>query len=278
MTSKSLGPALIFGLLLSTASADAPRRSQAAKNDEKRENEAVRKAQQELKEAVDAERNAERSAQRAVDAVRTAERALTQATARLQKVRDELESKHAEAAKLTAARKTADEARQAYQAASQPFLQRLTETSAYQQALAAAQSAEESLKKLPSDDTADTARKERAELARAAQEPARLQREALEAETSLNPLRNRLKGADEGVAAAQRIIDRAIENDPALKEVRDQIERARQQVAAARKDAAQEERQLAEARQKVVRRRMDVQQKVAADQRDDNRGKPRNKK
>lgn len=257
--------------------ADAPRRSD--RKDEQRENEAVRKAREELRDAAQEEQTAAKSLQQALSAIQAQERLLAQAIGRLQKTQEELEARHADAAGLAAARKAADEARKAYDVAGQPVRERLAATPAYQQAVAAAQTAEARLKQLAqTPDPTEVIRREQAELARTIQGPAQLERAALDAEPSLQPLRNRWKAAEESIAAARRTADRAIENDPALRTARDSIEQAKRQVADARRDAEREERQLAEVRQKRVRRQQELQQKIAADQRDSNSGNPRNNK
>jgi len=274
-------PSVLVGLcwlmLFSLVEADAPGRS--ARKDEQRENEAVRKARDAVKDVLQEEQAAAKSLQQALTAVQTQERLLAQAIARLQKVQEELEARHTDAAGLAAARKGEDEARKAYETAAKPVRERLAATPAYQQAVATAQSAQTRLKQLAQrSDPTEAVRNEQAELARTIQIPAQMERAALDAEVSLQPLRNRWKAAEDSIAAARRIADRAIENDPALAPARESIEQAKSQVAAARRDAGREERQLTEVRQKLARRQQDLQQKIAADQRDSNSGKPRNNK
>jgi hypothetical protein len=184
---------LILLLLLSLvplSTAEAQNKLTAAQKDERRENEAVRKAQQDVKAAQEAENAAEKSAKKAYDDVKSAERSLTQAGSQLQKVRDDLEAKHATATGLVATRKALESARQQYETAGQPVLQRLAETAEYKEAVDAAKAADMTLARLrAADGESDAKRKQLAEAARVKQVPSQLQRAALDAEASLEPER-----------------------------------------------------------------------------------------
>ena len=265
------------GLASVAGAAQNGRQTQAQKNDEKRENEAVHKAQQDVKAAQAAETAAERSAKKAIDELRSAERELVQAASNLKKVREDLEEKHAESAGLTAARKNAESARMAYESAGKPVLQRLAETAKHKQAVAAAKEAEQRLARLrnDSDGNADDRIKQSAEAARIKLVPGQLERGALDAESSLKPHRDKLTAAEVAVVAARKTADRAIDKDPALKGATDKVERAKEAVASARRNAGQEEKQLVAARQKLAREQQDLQQKIAADKRDDNKPNPK---
>lgn len=255
------------------------KQTNAQKADERRENEAVRKAQQDVKDAQQAESAAERSAKQAIDALKAAERQLVQATSQLQKMREELEARHAVTSGLIAARATADEARKKYEAAGQPILQRLAENPRYRQAVEAATEADQRLTQLrnATDSDPEQRRKAMAEAARIKLIPGQLQREALDAEVSLKPERDRLAEAEAAVAKARRQADQAIDRDPALQAATNRIGSIQQDIAAARRNVAKEERQLMEARQKLAREQHELQQKIVADQKDDNKPK-KNKK
>lgn len=270
---------LVCGFAPVAGAAEKGKQSQAQKNEEKKEDEAVRKAQQSVKAAQDAETAAERQAKKAVDELKSAERGLTQAASNLKKVREDLEDKHADAAGLASARKNAEAARKTYDAAGQPVLQRLTETPKHKQAIEAAKAAEQRLARLrnEADGNADDRIKQSAEAARVKLVPGQLEREALDSESSLKPHRDKMVVAEEAVAAARKTADRLIDKDPALKGATDKIDRAKEEVASSRRTASQEEKQLVAARQTLAKGQQDLQQKIAADKRDDNKSPPKKK-
>ena len=258
---------------LCVSAAQNGKQTNAQKADERRENEAVRKAQQDVKTAQQAETTAERSLKKAVDELKGAERQLVQAASQLQKVKDDLEEKHSATHGLSDARMAAEEARREYDRAGQPF-----QTPKYQQAVEAARQADLQLTRLrnETDTNADDRRKAMVEAARVKLIPAQLQREALDSETSLKPQRAKLTAAEDAVAKIRKHVDQAIDKDAALRAVTDKIENLKQEIATARKSVSKEERDLAAARQKLAREQQDLQQKILADKRDDN--KPNNKK
>lgn len=258
----------------------AAQKTNAQKKDERRENEAVRKARQDVKAAQDAETEAEKAARKSADELKSAGRALTQAARQLQTLRDSLEDKHSEGAGLAEARRAAEAAQRDYQAAGEPVLRRLKETSKYQSAVAAAKEADQRMVSLRTDTDADFDMnlKELAEAARIKLVPGQMEREALDADASLQSQQARLVTAEAAIAAIRKDVDRAIEKDPALKAATERIEQARQAVAVARRNAEREERQLAGARQKLAREQQDLQQKIAADRRDDNKPNPKKNK
>lgn len=271
---------LVLSMTMPAAAAGNAKPTNAQRNDERHENEAVRKAQQDLKAARDSESDAERSVRRAQDQLQTAERSLLQAGNNLKKVRDELEKRHAESAGLLNARKAAEAARLSYQSTGDPVLRRLSETAAYRQAVEAAALADKRLETLRSEGEgeSDDLRRQRAEAARIKLVPSQLERAALDAEPSLAAERARLIAAEDAVTVARKTVDRALERDPVVKAATDRVESARQDVASARRSLEKEQRQLTDARQKVAREQQDLQQKIAADRRDDNKPNKGNKK
>ena len=240
------------------------------KNDERRENEAVHKAQQDVKAAQEAEQKAERSLKQALAEVKSGERDQQQAANQLQKVRKELEAKHADLSGWTEKRKKADAVREAYEAAGQPVLTRLKTTDEYKRAVDAAKTADNRLAALreQTGDETDDRRKQLAEIARIKLVPSQLERAALDSESSLNDERRKLAAAEEAVADAHKAMELAIENDPAIKSATRAFTKAKDSLVALRTAAAKEERQLAEARQKLAREKQDLQKKIAADKRD----------
>lgn len=270
---------ILFGVTV-VRSASAAQQTNAQKKDERRENEAVRKARQDVKAAQDAETAAEKTARKSADELKAAGRALTQAARQLQTLRESLEDKHAEAAGLVEARRAVEAAQRDYQLAGQPVLQRLKETAKYQAAVAAAKEADQRMASLRAETDGDfeTNRKELAEAARIKLVPGQLEREALDADGALKTERARVVTAEATIAAIRKDVDRAIEKDPALKTATERIEQARQAVNVARRSSDRDVRQLADARQKLAREQQDLQQKIAADRRDDNRPNPKKNK
>ena len=249
--------------------------TKAQKNDERRENEAVQKAQKDVKAAEKVFGDAEKSARQAAEKLKSAVRDQSKATSQIQKRRDDLEAKHADLVGLTEARRTLDAARKAYETAGAPILKQVAESAKYKEALEVAKSADCRLAALREDSDGDdsTRLKQMAEAAKAKQHPARLEREALDAEQSLKPECNKLRAAEEAVAKANDAMEKAVERDPELKSAKEAFEKAKDHVAAARRESVQEAKQLADAKQKLTREQNDLQQKITADRKDDNKGK-----
>jgi len=254
------------------------KQTNAQKRDEKRENEAVRQAQQDVKAAQSAEEAAEKGARQAREELVSAERSVIRAVSRLQSLRDEMEATHAEAAGLRDARREAEAARRAYETAGRPVLQRLAETEPYRSAVAAAKSADNLLTRRAkvSEDDSEAHLKEMAEAVRLKQIPGRLEREALDASPELQRERMRLVDAEAAVAAARLKADRAFEKDPVLRAANHDVSQAKKEASTASEAAAQADRRLTQSRQKLTREKQNLQQKIAADRRDDNQ--PNSKK
>lgn len=250
------------------------------KNDERRENDAVQKAKKDVDAAEKVARDAEKSARQAADKLKGAIRDQSKAASQIQKRRDDLEEKHGDLVGLTEARRTLDAARKTYEKSGSPILKQVTESASYQEAVETAKQADRRLSALRDDtDLEDGERlKQMADAAKTKQLPARLEREALDAEESLKSERNALRAAEQAVAKASDAMEKAVEKDPELKSAKDTFESAKNQVAAARRESAKEAKQWADAKQKLSREQNDLQQKVNADRKDDNKGKNKNKR
>ncbi|MEK6262273.1 MAG: hypothetical protein AABP62_27055 [Planctomycetota bacterium] len=278
---------LSVGVLLASAPLSAVaqngknnNKTNAQKNDERRENDAVQKAQKDVNAAEKTLRDAEKSARQAAEKLKSAVRDQSKAAGQIQKRRDDLEAKHADLVGLAEARRTLDAARKAYETAGAPILKQVAETAQYKEALEAAKNADRRLAALRDDNEGDDGDrlKQMVEAAKTKQLPARLEREALDAEESLKPERTKLKAAEEAVAKASDAMEKAVEKDPELKSAKSAFEQVKDQVAAARRESAQEARQMADARQKLAREQQDLQQKINADRKDDNTGKNKKNK
>lgn len=274
-----------FGLLFATSPSNSAAQNNKNKNnnrnDERRENEAVQKAQKDFNAAEKALHEAEKSARQAADKVKGAERDQSKAASQLKKQHDDLEAQHADLLGLTAARRTRDTARSAYEKGGEPILKAVAESPKYQAAVEAAKNADRRLAILRQDKEGDASDrlKQLADLSRTKLVPSQMEREALDAESSLKPQRTDLKAAEEAVARTREAVEKAVERDPALKSAKEVFEKAKSEVVSARREADKEGRQMAEARQKLAREQKDLQQKIYADRRDDNKGnKNKNKR
>ena len=270
--------ALPIGLFLASAHAAAQNgknNNSNNKNDERRENEAVQKAQKDVKAAGDALRDAEKSAKQAAEKLKAAVRDQSKAASQIQQRRDDLEAKHSDLVGLTETRRTLDVARKAYEKAGAPIMKQVAESAKYKAALEASKIADRRLSALRDDNGGDDGErlKQMAQAAKTKLLPAQLEREALDAEESLKPERTKLKAAEEAVAKANDAMEKAVERDPEFKSAKEAFEKAKDHVAAARRESAQEARQMTDARQKLTREQNDLQQKINADNKDDNKGK-----
>lgn len=274
---------VVFGVVIASSvdaiAAKDNKQTNAQKNDEKRENQAVQNAQRDVSEAQKKLRDAEKTARQAAEKVKAALLEQQRAASQIQKRRDELEEKHADLVGLTEARRRLEAARKAYEEAGEPILKKLAESDKYKAALDTAKSADRRLADLRDGDAGDSDRlKQMADAAKDKQLPSRLQREALDAEVSLKSERNALKSAEEAVARASDALERAVEKDAGLKSAKEAFDKSKDHVVAARRDSEREARDLADARQKLAREQQDLQQKINADRKDDNKGKNNKKK
>ena len=268
---------LSFGILLTVgpSASAAQNNKNNNQNDERRENEAVQKAQQDVNAAEKSLRDVEKSAKQAAEKVRDAERDQSKATGHLQKLRDDLEAKHADLLELTEAKRTLNTARAAYEKAGAPILKAVVESDKYKAAVEAAKNADRRLATVREDQEGDASDrlKQMTELSKTKLVPGQMEREALDAESSLSPQRTELKAAEATAAKAHEAVEKAVEKDPALKSAKDAFEKAKDHVVAARHESAKEARQMTDARQKLTREQQNLQQKINADRKDDNKPK-----
>lgn len=243
--------------------------NQSRKQDEKRENEAVRKAQGEVQDAEKAIRKAETSL---VDARRNLTKAIAERTAagkNVQNTIDRLESEHAEGKGLIAARERFKSAQAAYEAAAEPIRERLKNDPAYVAAQTNVDKTKAALK-VEEGDARLQAAKESAAALRKVRE---LEKAALERDPQAKKLN---KEMDEAQAALQGTIERfnkAVENDPELKSAKKAFESAKKGEDQAESAIARETRDLGTARSKLAKAQQTLAQKKAADARDSNQPK-----
>ena len=262
------------------AAAQNGKKNNNQKNDERREDAAVQKARQDVNAAEKSLHESEKSARQAADKLKAALRDQSKAASQIQKRRDDLEEKHADLLGLTEARRTLDAARKAYHKAGAPILKHVTESAKHKEALEVAKQADQRLSALRADEDLDDNERLKlmAEAAKSKQLPDRLEREALDADESLKSERSYLRDAEAAFAKANTAMEKAVEKDPELKSAKDAFEVAKDQAAAARRESAKETRQMADARQKLAREQNDLQQKINADRKDDNKPKKNGKR
>lgn len=259
-------------------SADNKPQNRRNANDEQRENQAVKEAQEDVREAEKALQEAEQDVRKKLDAWRKAGAARKMAISNLQKVQDRLEIEHAESTGLAAARKALKAAQVELQQQSRPILERLAETPDYQAARKALDKAKAAVKPPDDEDADPAARKEAAaKYAAAAAGLRELERRALTQEAGMQSLLDTVDQREQSVQSALKKFEKAVERDKELRAARkslDQAEaeedRAGDAVTTARRDFTAAKTKLAQAQQKL-------QLKRAQDAADKNRNNKGNK-
>jgi len=244
----------------------------ARRLDEKREDAAVRKAQEELNDVQQEVRAAEQSLQQSQAGFRKAEAERKAAGAGLQKTIDHLEDEHAESAGLNAARHHLKECRAALKEAAEPILASVRQGSAYQAAEKELAAATAALEPEAEGDREEAARK--AAAARATMRD--VERAATDADARLRPLAATVSAAEAKLEAAQMRFDKAVESDSDLKTARNAFTAAKAAEEKAEAVLVRDNRVLFMARSKLARAQQSLQAKKLADQKDDN--KPPKKK
>lgn len=248
-------------------------RKPSPKQDEKRENEAVKEAQQDLQEARDRLKEAEQSLKDELERHRKAIAAHKTAGTAIEKVQDRLEAEHGERTGLTAARKALKEVQTEFDRAAKPILERVH---ADQKPLVdSLEKARLALK--PKEDHPDADRSAAvAEHAKLTKQLRDYEQAAVEADPATKPLRKRLDAAEAAVQAALKKFEAAVERDGDLKAARKEFDQSKREVDAAETAIAKAQKSLADARNRVAQASQKLQQKQAADLKDANRPK-RNK-
>ena len=243
--------------------------NQANKQDEKRENEAVRKAQDELQDAEKAIRKAESSLADARRDLTKAIAARTAAGKNVQKTIDRLEAEHAEGKGVTAARERFKAAQAAYEAAAEPIRAGLKSDPAYVAALAKVDKAKTALKAAEADARLQAAK----ESAAALQKVRELEKAALARDPQAKKTGKQMDDAQATLQGTIERFNKAVETDPELKSVKKAFESAKKDEDQAEVALARETRDLAATRSKLVKAQQDLAQKKAADARDSNKPK-----
>lgn len=266
---------LLIALLVLSADRQvaAQAKKPSNKQDEKRENEAVKDAQEALQDARDKLKDAEKSLGGDQDRLRKAVAARTSAGKDIEKVQDRLETEHGERTGLTAARKKLKDVQAEYDRTAKPVLERVK--AEQQPLLARIEKARQGIK--PDGNQPDGGRSAAAaEYAQLTKQLRELERKALEADPTTKPLLQRVDDAEAAVQAALKKFETAIERDGDFKAAQKAFEQAKREVGAAETAIARSQKAVAEARSRVAQAQQKLQQKQAADAKDDN--KPNRKK
>jgi len=245
------------------------------RQDEQRENAAVKEAQRDLQEARDKLRDAEKSLTQEQVQLRQANAAQKTATSAVQKVQDRLEEQHGERTGLVPARQKLKDVQIELDRASKSVLDRVhTEQKPLVEAL---DRAKQALK--PSDDEIPQSRREAvAEHAKLSKQLRDAERQALEADATTKPLLQRVDAAESAVQAAVRKFEIAVERDGDLKAARQAFEKSKRDVDAAETSLTRSSRTVAEARNRLAQATQKLQQKQAADARDNNQPRKKSNK
>lgn len=256
--------------LLSTAGlAVAEQKKPSQRNDEKRENEAVRDAQDDLHEV-------EKKLKQADSDLRDFQQRLRQAVARrqtamaaVQKVLDRLEKEHAEGTGLTAARQALQAAQAEFDENAKPVKERLSQQADYKAAQAALAKAKAAVQ--PSgDDPADRAQAAK-DYTTAIARIRELEQAAFQQDETLKPLSVRRDAAAQQVREATDKFEKAVASDADLKAARNDVDVAKRDADKAEQVVAEGSRKLAAVRMQVTQAQQKLAQKKLADQRDDNK-------
>ncbi|HET6424131.1 MAG TPA: hypothetical protein VFG20_10635 [Planctomycetaceae bacterium] len=258
----------------------APKRpgsqSAAQKRDEQRENEAVRKAQDHLKDVEKEAKNAEDELRDAQQRVRQAVSQRQSAAAALQKTIERLESEHADLTGLTAARREFKAAQAAFDNQAAPVRKALQSQAEFQAAQQTLARVKEKMKSADKDAVVDRAQLAR-EFATATADLRELEQAAFRREANLIALQTNIDQSQSRVQQAVDKFEKAVERDRDLKAARATFDNAKTAEDRAEQAVTKAAREVTSLRAKIAQATQQLQQKKLQDQRDDNRGKNRGK-
>lgn len=262
--------AWIVAVLLTALAAPAiaaPRKAQ--KNDEQRENAAVKEARKEVGAAQDRQRTAAKAVRDAEQALNQAELQQRRAAAELQKAADRLETELADLHGLTQARRNLRDVQTRLDAISRPVLQEARQTAALREAQAAVDRERQRIDALRT--TAGPA--DRAALARLTAALNRLEREALGRDTRTQLQQKAVDDAEESVRRQLAAVQKEAARSPVYQTAEQAFETSKRDVSRARQALEREQRDLREAAQAITRAEQNLARKTAADARDPNNRK-----
>lgn len=214
--------------------------------------------------------------------LREAQRHLADAQAKVkaagraeQDARESAEAKHGRAHGLDKALADQEEARKAYDALATPLLATIKESPVYKTAKARAEAAHEELKKIRANSelSYDEKRRLEASASQRALATTDIERDALNADPKIKPVKEKLDFTLHKVADIRGKIKSLVDQDSAVKSAHANTEKARTEVESAQARVNQESQKVAAARGKLSREAAEVSRAVAADKANDNKGK-----
>ncbi len=257
--------------LAAPATVSSAQKKAAPKQDEKRENEAVREAERDVEDAQEKLKQAEGAARDASKAWKSALMERQAALATLQKVRDRLEQEHEASTGLAAARQQLKDSAAELARVSRPILERVHLEQA--EIVAELSALQEHLKQ-PDD---PVLRREAAtKIPPLTARLRELERAALLKDPPAAKLLETVDKHESRVRDAVKKFDLAVERDPELRTAQQTFAAADRRAEQAEESAAKVTRGLAEARSGLAKATARLQQKQLQDRRDDNR-KPKKK-
>jgi hypothetical protein len=266
-----------LGLILLTSGSSWAQKSK--NNQEKKDDQKVNAAQQDVKQAQDKLRDAERDRDKAQAAKREADVELKSAGAKLKKTRDQVESKLEKENKVESALADQLAAQQAYDRAKEPVLTALKAKPEHQAAVKAADAARAKIKDIRGNLLLAEAERTRqlSDASLATLLPSKLEQVAVDADPAAKDAKAKLTTAADKVAALREKIRKAVESDGEIKAAQKVFDQAKLADDKAKDKLATEVRQAAEAAQKLAREQARLAQAKAQDKANDGKNK-KNKK
>ncbi len=244
----------------------ADQKSRANSRDEKRENEAVKEARQDLDKAKDRLKDEEKQLRAARADFQKAEQERKQAASALQKLREQIEEKYEQETGLQAARQNLKQLTTERDRVLGPIVQAIRQR---ETGLSAGlKQAEEKLSRATTLDERKGAAKQIAEYQAQFRQ---LEAAAIEADPRAKELSRKVTLQEQQVQSANQKLDRIIERDNQLKAAEQKFAASRKAEDAAEQAVSKASRDVAQAQTSVDRAEKQLAQKVAQDRKDKNR-------
>lgn len=262
---------LVAGFVVIQFAANPAWAQKGKNNQERRDNQRVAAAEQDVKHAQEKLRDAERDLDKAQSAKRDSASELKSVTAKLKKTRDQVAAKLEQEFKIDSALADQSAAQQVYDKAKEPILTALKAKPEYQAALKAAEQARTKIKDIKLDLTiAESERKKQlSDASLATLAPNKLEQAAIDADSAAKDAKAKLSAASEKVAALREKIRKVIEADGEIKSAQAAFDKAKATDDKAQDKLAAEQKQLTEAQQKLAREQAQLAQAKLADKKND---------
>ncbi len=263
--------------LATTIPTGAAPKTQADRNDEKRENQRVETARKSVRDAEGAVKEAQQAAADASRSVAEARRRHKLAAAELKSTRDRQTAAEEESRGVAALVAEVKRHQDELTRLSEPILKSLRTTPEYQTAQVDAKAALAELQKIRG--TADANAVDATGLPRGkallkrSLRPVELEQSALTADPATNAVQKQLAVSQDKVAGIRRQIETVVESSNEVKQAAQQLKTADREVNEAERNAEAAQRQAMTAAAKLARAQQDLARAIAADKADSNSGK-----